>query len=382
MSDEEYSDYDFEEGDLDDVFSILDGHSLESPTDTASFEDEDPKESKAKKQPITEQHRALLKEALNDADHQTSLILPEHHPKLRSTPALFDCPIFRWTPENFFDKSIVPCVHCDNCIPKRKDAHGRFADDHSYRVRILYYSYTCSTTQTRFNKVSTAFMKKITPGLANAFPYCLTLKAGLSRMLLVDIHHNIVGPNGLNPYLRTLKRARSERWSYLCGIFNARMETQFSTVEPSLRPTSRPLAEYLAQQDVYEGKGLLDCWLALTEGALDVAEATMSMSRAKKCISIDATYKYSSHIRVYDPATGKHNTPESMKGLHIVQNEIGQILHIAFIGSESHEHIGPTLDKVLANVDQEGWTPTGEKDLIGTFNMTRAESIFNQRIIR
>ncbi|KAI9103901.1 hypothetical protein DFS34DRAFT_691370 [Phlyctochytrium arcticum] len=160
------------------------------------------------------------------------------------------------------------------------------------------------------------------------------------------------------------------------------METQFSTVEPSLHPTSRPLAEYLAQQDVYEGKGLLNCWLALTEGALDVAEATMSMSRAKKCISIDATYKYSSHICVYDPAPGKHNTPESMKRLHIVHNEIGQILHIAFIGSESHEHIGPTLDKVLANADQERWTPTGEKDLIGTLNMTRTESIFNQRIIR
>ncbi|KAI9093508.1 hypothetical protein DFS34DRAFT_666357 [Phlyctochytrium arcticum] len=375
MSDEEYSDYNFEKGDLDIVFSILDGHPLEPPTDTASFDDEDPKESKAKKEPITEQHRALLKEALNDADHQTSLILPEHHPKLRSTPALFDCPIFHWTPENCFNKSIVPCVH-------GKDAHGRFADNHSYRVRILYNSYTCSTTQRRFNMVSTAFMKKITPALANAFPYCLTLKAGLSRMLLVDIHHNIVGPNGLNHYLRTLKRARSERWSYLCGIFNARMETQFSTVEPSLCPTSRPLAEYLAQQDVYEGKGLLDCWLALTEGALDVAEATMSMSRAKKCISIDATYKYSSQIRVYNPATGKHNTPESMKGLQIVQNEIGQILHIGFIGSESHEHIGPTLDKVLANADQEGWTPTGEKDLIGTFHMTRAESIFNQRIIR
>ncbi|KAI9092847.1 hypothetical protein DFS34DRAFT_652808 [Phlyctochytrium arcticum] len=131
----------------------------------------------------------------------------------------------------------------------------------------------------------------------------------------------------------------------------------FQRLNRHFAPTPRALAEYLAQQDVYEDKGLMDCRLALTEGAPDVAEATMSMSLAKKCTSIDAAYKFSSHIRVYDEATGKNNTTD-----------------------ESHEHIGPTLDKNLANADREGWTPTADHPImLITDNVHNVKGLVKQK---
>ncbi|KAI9102797.1 hypothetical protein DFS34DRAFT_409911 [Phlyctochytrium arcticum] len=364
MSDYKYSEDDLQLDELNSILPILDGHDQpDLDLNTFRHEDQDKQEEKDQEQTASMIAIELFREALNNPDHRTSLILPEHHHKLRTSDSLFDYPLFRWTPENFFSGGIVPCVHCSTCQPKGKDILTRLADENAHRTRIIYTKYICQTTKKQFNTVGQNFFSKITITLANTFPYYLTRKGGFSKALKLDLEYNILGPNGLEPFLRSLKQARTEIWTYLCDWFSARMETQYSNTDPDLHPTPHKLASYLKQQDVFDGKGLLDAWMELTTGIEDIAAAVMQMCEAKKSISIDATGKFPSKIGVKEKGTDNWITPTEMKWLNIIQNEIGQILHIKFISSESHDNLGPCFEKVLANAKEEGWAPTADRPL-------------------
>ncbi|KAI9088733.1 hypothetical protein DFS34DRAFT_675127 [Phlyctochytrium arcticum] len=308
-------------------------------------------------------------------------IKPEECPDLENKVTLFGRPVYNWTPENALKKQQVPCPICNACVPRVLNgavyfSHGlpklifdvlvkeylsREGEVHEYKVDILYIGYACTNPDdavknTRFNTLCQEFMDLIGVALANRFTFILSHKHSFANDLFEDLHYAILAPNGLKPYLDTLKTRRMNRYMSLTIRLNDLNECP----DPNQADPSTISFQ--------------DAWLKLTHPYEALARATMAMSYATHAISFDATAKFPAKLKVKEVTTNKFATPSHMKLLNIVQNKIGQIMDASFIASESHESLGPILKEVKDNMAALDRGPTV------TDNIGANRSIINNKM--
>ncbi|KAI9104611.1 hypothetical protein DFS34DRAFT_682487 [Phlyctochytrium arcticum] len=294
-------------------------------------------------------------------------ILPEKNLNLRTQFSLFTTPVVVWTPKNAFKNRTVPCPLCPGCIPKVKEYCHRYGEDPDYTVCIVYMAYTCAGTSKttngeRFTTISREFLNKIGTALANLFPYMLSYKKAIHEGLFHEVHQAMMSPKGLAPLISSLKARRMKRYTDM-NIEHTH-DPRFKKTPAEQRPKAASVQDFLHLHRLVEADTFQTVWLKATVAIEELARATMNMSVAKHAISFDGTYKFPGKLKTAEPNTNLKITLPQMKCLHIVQNEIGQIMDITFMDSESHDTIGPVLKSVRENQEEAGFAPTAEHPII------------------
>ncbi|KAI9103942.1 hypothetical protein DFS34DRAFT_646053 [Phlyctochytrium arcticum] len=141
-------------------------------------------------------------------------------------------------------------------------------------------------------------------------------------------------------------------------------DPRFKKTPAEQRPKAASVQDFLHLHRLVEADTLQTVWLNATVAIEELARVTMNMSVAKHAISFDGTYKFPGKLKTAEPNTNLKIALPQMKCLHIVQNEIGQIVDITFMESESHDTIGPVLKSVRENQEEAGFAPTAEHPII------------------
>ncbi|KAI9097125.1 hypothetical protein DFS34DRAFT_686227 [Phlyctochytrium arcticum] len=345
--------------------------------------------------------------------------MPDDNVNLCKKFSLFTTPFFVWTPENAFKNRMVPCPLCDGCIPKGwlytcwtrsasvwieysrrvKEYSYRPAEEHDITVCLAFMSYTCASTDqntntTRFATIGKAFLANIGTALANRFPYILTHKKAIHEDLFHDVHDVMRSPKGkeqmsesykfevlliqpytgLSPLLTSVKTRRMKRFAAL-NMMHAH-DPQFMLTPVEQRPKAPSASEYLLLHSLTDAETFQQAWLVATGGIEELARVIMELSPAQHAISFDGTYKFLARMKTAEPNTNKMVSLPQMKVLNIVQNEIGQIMDIRCMSSESHETLWPVLEKIEEIQDAAGFSPTADhKIIVVTDNLSNTQAI-------
>ncbi|KAI9103990.1 hypothetical protein DFS34DRAFT_668665 [Phlyctochytrium arcticum] len=272
-------------------------------------------------------------------------IKPEKNLNFRNQFGLFYLPVYIWTPQNAFKKKEIPCALSSNCKPKVKGYHDITVEEHDYHAQIIFTSYTCRIYGESWNWTSQQ---------VPLHPLPQTWVFGIS---LNDIHHAIMSPKGAAPFVRSLWARRMKRYTLL-SIEHA-CDPKYSQTPLKQRPRACTIEEYAKDHEPVDDSTFINTWMQVTSPIVEIAKVVMRKSVTYEAISFDATQKFPAKLKAQEKNTYAKVTPQQLKLLNIVQNEIGQIMDISFMASESHETIAAALGRVRKDMADAGHAPSG-----------------------
>ncbi|KAI9103965.1 hypothetical protein DFS34DRAFT_646102 [Phlyctochytrium arcticum] len=290
-----------------------------------------------------------LKQALTKKTFQAAIIFPEDNKFLTTNHSLFTWPVFPWTPELFFKNKIPPCPQCnlDHCVPKSTEYLSRIGQDISYCIDILYIAYTCPLKGTQFTTVTNSFLQKVGPAIANRCPFYFSHKTAITRQLFRGIHKAIMSPKGIAGLAKTVNTQRMARYGDLLVEHTARVNKEFALADTEQKPQPWSFEQYLTEHESIDPRAMQDAWLFFTSPMPAIAKP-----------------KVSGKMRAEDPETHSLVTPQELKLVNIVQNEVGQIMACDLLEKESHACLGPIGKRVKAVNEAHGIIPTEAEPII------------------
>ncbi|KAI9104883.1 hypothetical protein DFS34DRAFT_663914 [Phlyctochytrium arcticum] len=307
-----------------------------------------------------------LKQALTKKTFQAAIIFPEDNKFLTTNHSLFTRPVFPWTPKLFFKNKIPPCPQCnrDHCVPKIKEYLSRIGQDFSHCIDILYIAYTCPLKGTQFTTITNSFLQKVGPAIANRCPFYFSHKTAITRQLFRGIHKAIMSPKGIARLAKAVNTQRMARYGDLLVEHAARVNKEFALADTEQKPQPWSFKQYMTEHESINPRAMQDAWLFFTSPMPAIAKVMMEMVAANKAIMYDASQKYPGKMRAEDPETHSLVTPQELKLVNIVQNEVGEIMAYDLLEKESHACLGPVLKRVKAVNKAHGIIPTEAEPII------------------
>lgn len=287
--------------------------------------------------------------------------------------SLFLWPVVVWVPEceNPSKKPYCIMPGC-SCTPRIKEYKQRTVENVDSKCHLLYIKYQCTgDSKSCFSTVNSNYIQREVRLLMH-FPYVMTKKFGLSKILMELVHEGMTSPHGLSSTVEHIQRRREKRYYKLLSLFADGVARKRAVNPAYIAPVPPSVGQYSSQQKSIGAETLSAAWLETTKIYSALCEQLMSTLKVKKVLRVDHSVKFCKRLKVWVGGTGKRESMSDTKMLLLLQNEIGQIVGRRLTRSENHDETRELLEYVKEAFDD---VDNGEERFIVSDNANAIRSL-------